>query len=456
MAQSREEDPTSPIPRFRLSTSQDSNTDSLPSSSFSLASASLSRERIPRALRRTRSRWSLAPVSFFLHSRVVLIIFVPLFFLTAVILRWAYATWELHLMLDFYPRQWWAQSLPPVPPLRGCFSPERVSSLYNISDHVFGARHTDIQAGMLLSLGVDCYDFASTIRAKGVPAHASRRTNFHSLWPAERAPFGARQEAMLKSFLTTQPLGSSRLVLWSHGDVSTDALLRAYTARYRDVIELRVVDLSLLAMGTEVEDSSLVKSNDPASSEYLLRLLILWQHGGVWVDMDSLLTRDLSPLLEHEFVTQWECDYDKNIHPMTSALMHFYQHSPYLCEAFHVLVTSLHPHSSADSVARLYGGLWSRLIAESWPPFKVLPFCFSDGRSCDLRNQLPNPLKPDGKWVDDFGLEEGGGLDQRLQKVFAVHLHDRGNGGFPDGGWVQRLLIERYDRSLSNGGLIVI
>jgi hypothetical protein len=25
------------------------------------------------------------------------------------------------------------------------------------------------------------------------------------------------------------------------------------------------------------------------------------------VDMDTLLTRDLTPLLEHEFVTQWDC-----------------------------------------------------------------------------------------------------------------------------------------------------
>ena len=46
-------------------------------------------------------------------------------------------------------------------------------------------------------------------------------------------------------------------------------------------------------------------------------------------------------------------------------------------------------------------------------------------------------------------LLEGGALDQRLQKVFAVHLRDRGKGEFPSRGWVQRLLIERYDRRLS-------
>ena len=30
----------------------------------------------------------------------------------------------------------------------------------------------------------------------------------------------------------------------------------------------------------------------------LVRLLVTWAYGGVWVDMDSLLSRDLSPLLE--------------------------------------------------------------------------------------------------------------------------------------------------------------
>ena len=39
----------------------------------------------------------------------------------------------------------------------------------------------------------------------------------------------------------------------------------------------------------------------------VVRLLVLWAYGGVWIDMDSLLTRDMTPLLEHEFVTQWDC-----------------------------------------------------------------------------------------------------------------------------------------------------
>jgi hypothetical protein len=106
--------------------------------------------------------------------------------------------------------------------------------------------------------------------------------------------------------------------------------------------------------------------------------------------------------------------------------MRFRHHSPYLCEAFHVMATSTPPRSgSTDWGALLYFKLWRRLIAASIPPFRILPFCFSDGRTCRLDNRIPDPFVPDnsgGKWTMGLGLEEGGGLDQVLHKVFGVFL----------------------------------
>ena len=49
-----------------------------------------------------------------------------------------------------------------------------------------------------------------------------------------------------------------------------------------------------------------------------------------------------------------------------------------------------------------------------------------------------------------LGREEGGGLDQALGKVFSVHLHNQWEKGFPKGGWVERLLLKRYDQRLGN------
>lgn len=48
-----------------------------------------------------------------------------------------------------------------------------------------------------------------------------------------------------------------------------------------------------------------------------------------------------------------------------------------------------------------------------------------------------------------IGVEEGGGLDEVLGKVFSVHLHNQWKKEFPKGGWVDRLLLRRYQERLN-------
>lgn len=49
-----------------------------------------------------------------------------------------------------------------------------------------------------------------------------------------------------------------------------------------------------------------------------------------------------------------------------------------------------------------------------------------------------------------LGLEEGGGLDRALQNVFAVHLHNQWEKFYPAGGWVERLLLNRFQKRLDD------
>lgn len=143
---------------------------------------------------------------------------------------------------------------------------------------------------------------------------------------------------------------------------------------------------------------------------------------------------------------------DKPYAPLNGALMRFRKHSPYLCEAFHIIFTSPFPREgSTDWGSLLYFKLWRRLVAGGIPPFQILPFCFSDARSCRLDNRLPDPFSPDnakGKWTMGLGMEEGGGLDKVLGKVFGVHLHNQWEKDFPKDGWVERLLLNRYEKTL--------
>jgi hypothetical protein len=223
-----------------------------------------------------------------------------------------YLTWELHIELALYWRPWITREIEPLTPLRGCFKPEQVSPVYNVTERLYGPRITEVHAGMAMRHGFDCYDFAGTIRplpsSSAALAQDRPRTNYHTYWRTDLAPFGRRQEYTLKSFFATQN-PHSRLVMWSNGDLSGNALLASYVARYPDAFELRVADVRELSKGTPLENSPLLSSSDKKAwlDGDLVRLLVVWRDGGVWVDMDTLLTRDLTPLLEHEFVTQWDC-----------------------------------------------------------------------------------------------------------------------------------------------------
>jgi len=371
-----------------------------------------------------------------------------------ILLITGYARYEPHFELSFYERAWVKSELEPIQPLKGCFDPIHVSKLYNLTENVYGKTRTEVHSGLAMKMGMDCYDFAGTIKPSRADwdglAGDGERVNYHTYWRVDLAPFAEKQEWMLKSYFATQDIQRSKLIMWSNGDLSENQVLQMWLRRFPDAFELRIVDIKELSRGTELEDSPMLQLNDKKAwvDGDLIRLLLLWQYGGVWVDMDSLLTRDMSPLLEHEFVTQWDC-YDKAYQPLNGAMMHFKQHSPYLCEAFHVMHTSEPPRpGSTDWGSILYYRLWRRLVAGGVPPFKILPFCFTDGRSCRLDNRLPDPFTPDKGQTMSFHTKEGGSLDQALQKIFSVHLHNQWEKAYPKGGWVDRLLLRRYQKRL--------
>lgn len=229
------------------------------------------------------------------------------------LLVYALYSYQPHIELEFYNRDWVYREIHTLTPLSGCFDAKRTSPSYNVSEYVYGAKQTEVQSGMALKTGLDCYDLAGTIQSrKTYPTGyitPDQRTQYHTYWRADLAPFGPRQDWMLKSFFATQNTQHSRLILWSNGDLSPNKFIQNYLHTYPDSFILRVVDKAQLARGTLLEKSVHLQAEDSKAwvDGDLVRLLVLWAYGGVWVDMDTLLTRDLDPLLEHEFVTQWDC-----------------------------------------------------------------------------------------------------------------------------------------------------
>lgn len=268
------------------------------SAAYRAAGPSKRRRRIHFGLPRRPRTW----VSF---SKWVLA-----FLALCVFLLWR--LWEPHVEVMLFRRSWIREEVLKLEPLAGCFRAENMARTeYNATWALDRRKRWEIQAGVPLRMGMDCYDFAGTIgRGAASVQDARHHTHFHTYWRTDLQPFGERQSWMLKSFFATQDLAHSTLVLWTNGDLHTNKFVMQFASRYpTNVFQVRRVDVDQLAKGTRLEGSPLLHQRDDRAwiDGDLIRLLVTWAEGGVWIDMDSLLTRDLAPLLEHEFVTQWDC-----------------------------------------------------------------------------------------------------------------------------------------------------
>lgn len=226
----------------------------------------------------------------------------------------------------FYPPEYIRREVDTVQPLSGCFDSQRISSEYSYDYHNDNSSrspmyYNDIQEGKPMEKGRDCYDLASTIRYHPQQLLERQQKNnggggeityFHTYWRVDLAPFEEREEYFLKSFFATQTIHNNNtvLIIWSNGDLSSSPILSKWLNLYPHALQLRQFDMVELARGTALEGNyPLLHLEDSRAwvDGDVLRLLVLWVFGGVWVDMDFLFTRDIGPLLEHEFLMRWDC-----------------------------------------------------------------------------------------------------------------------------------------------------
>ena len=113
----------------------------------------------------------------------------------------------------------------------------------------------------------------------------------------------------VKSFLATQNLEKTRLVIWSDYEIYDNPLLQPY----KHLITFKVYNAREEAVGTPMEHEHTML--DASDSKYylksdLFRLMILHKYGGVWADMDIVFLRDFKPILDQEYMYQWGGDTD--------------------------------------------------------------------------------------------------------------------------------------------------
>ena len=113
---------------------------------------------------------------------------------------------------------------------------------------------------------------------------------------------------VIKSYLATQNLDKTELIVWSDYDISDNPLIQPF----KNLATFNIYDAEEEAIGTPLEGNDKLFMKDPKYylQSDLARILLLYKYGGVWVDMDIIFLRDFKPLLDQEYMYMWGSETD--------------------------------------------------------------------------------------------------------------------------------------------------
>lgn len=315
---------------------------------------------------------------------------------------------DMHLRI--YPRTWVfpskAEIVLPLSNDGACFKSLPLDSQY------FQGHQPHAYNIMLDHRGQDdtCYGFASITRPRlhqPVTALMDSVTLFHTTWSSKVTAFSETQLATLRSFAATQDLSRTQLIVWIDPSDERELINSPFwqlAAHSDDRITYKKIDWGFLASETPLE-------NAPTDSlSHYLHLLILNRYGGVWFDLNTFFIRDMTPLLERDWIAQGNCFTSVEGNPFQGAgLLHFRQNSPYMCELIQAAA------AAEEDLATLYYGIYRRILHNGFKPWAILPWCFTDPSQCKKANSIQSP----------FSHSQSQFHQDWLDGIFAYHWHDK-------------------------------
>jgi len=185
-----------------------------------------------------------------------------------------------------------------------------------------------------------------------VPCRHREFNRFHAHWFGP--PFGRMQALAVKGFLTSQQC-DARLTVWTNREIRDDPHWQPF--RHLRQVEYAVFDERI------VLDTPFARWNAVNWQHTdIVRLIYLWNFGGVHIDMDTVLLRDLSPLLDQEFFYNWGSLPEE----IAGGVIHLRKGGE-LCRK--IIDTMIDHHN--DPGVGLYRGLFARV--RQTHPFAVFP-----------------------------------------------------------------------------------
>lgn len=229
------------------------------------------------------------------------------------------------------------------------------------------------------------------------------------------------QITTLALLLASQRAGAFKVVLWSpDGARPFPPALAPFFAT--GAVAYRVFDPVAEAEGTPFAGSALLRLRDRqayADSD-VFRLVALYKYGGVYLDLDVWVFRDLSPLLGWEWATEFSADHLAGAGVVfNNAAVHFSAGSPAVAALARAALTRTLPVLRSWAFGpHLLDGVYAR-SAGAAPPFEPLPWCFFHGMWSV--GDVHSPLREVGdEHVVGGAPWEGNAL---LAAAWGLHLH---------------------------------
>tara|TARA_R110002020_G_scaffold81401_6_gene202300 strand:- start:65 stop:970 length:906 start_codon:yes stop_codon:yes gene_type:complete len=245
----------------------------------------------------------------------------------------------------------------------------------------------------------------------------------------------------IKSFLATQHLEKTQLIVWSDYDINDNPLIQPY----KKYLDLRVWDAKKEAENTPLEGKSHL---DAVDGKYwlqsdLLRILVLYKYGGVWVDTDVIFLKDWKQILDQEYMYQWGSEINYKEGGACATVLSGFKESEFMTHLINGVVDSAIIPGTTVWGKDMFAKIWNK-----WPNFTIFPSTFFNTEwlvsktDAPLRESLLDGfhkinISKDYLFLDAFGwhwhnssnkdkpIESGSKFD-RLAQITHMKLVDKG------------------------------
>ena len=261
--------------------------------------------------------------------------------------------------------------------------------------------------------------FLNTIKEEDY-SYPDEVTCFH-LYTEVRTP---KELLAIKSYLATQNLEKTRLIVWSDYDISDQENIQPY----KNFVDFKVYNPKELAVGTPLEgvDTHLKTGGDHNHwmSSGVMRFLVLYKFGGVYFDMDMVLLRDFKPILNQDFAYQWgsstdfakERRWEADCHGPCAALLGAVKGGSFIENCMQQLVITP-PTGGTCYDEDMMGKIFART------PFTVFPSTFFNTEWLVGKVDKARARETEASWFEK-PLEDGSNL---FLAAFAWHWHNSSN-----------------------------